>query len=70
MTYQNMMDGIEKQEQVRSKAEELKQKYEEMLENQKGTERRILKAFPKMKSKKYGKQIEELREYLKRKKRS
>ncbi len=68
--YQNMMDGMEKQEQIRAKAEELKQRYEEMLENLRGTERRILSAFPKMKSKKYGRHIEELREYLKRKRRS
>ena len=65
--YQNMMAGMEKREQLKEKAEELRGKYEEMLESQAGTGRRIFEAFPRMRSGKYEKQIAELKEYLKKK---
>lgn len=65
--YQNMMAGMEKQEEVKKKHEELRQKYREMLDSQNRTEKRLLKAFPKLRSKKHGKQIEELKKYFEKK---
>lgn len=65
--YQNMMDGLEKQEVVKKRKDELKQKYIEMLEQEEHTARRLLKAFPQMWSKKHGEQLRALRKHLKRK---
>ncbi len=67
--YQNMMNSLEKQEETKRRIEELKQKYEEMLEGQNRISRRLMKAFPEMKSKRHEEQIAELKEYLKRKSR-
>lgn len=65
--YQNMINGLEKQEEAKKRIEELKQKYAEMLEGQNRTGRRLVKAFPKMNSKKYKEQFTEFKEYLQRK---
>lgn len=65
--YQNMMAGMEKREQIREKTEELKERYEELLESQALANRRIFRAFPKMHSGKYEKQLAELKEHLKKK---
>lgn len=67
--YQNMMDGLEKQEQAKKKTEELKQKYEEMLESQSRTGRRLLKAFPNLNSKDHEEQIKELKARFEKKNR-
>lgn len=73
--YRNMMEGIEKQEQAKQKSvelkqkrDELKQKYEDMIGNTSRTSRRLLKAFPAMKSNEHAKQIENLRARFERKK--
>lgn len=62
--YHNVMEGMERQEAIREKREEyqrelrereaeLREKYAEFLEHSSRTGRRILRAFPKMQSKKH-----------------
>lgn len=58
--YQNMMNGLEKQD-------ELKTRYEDMLDHQNQTGRRLLKAFPQMKSEKYEQLIAEMKNRRNRK---
>ncbi len=58
--YQNMMEGREKQEKLK----ELKEKYRALLQKPSRMNRRLLKAFPKLKSRRYEKALEELRKYL------
>lgn len=59
--YQNTINGLKKQEETRKRIEELKQKYEEMLEGQNRTGRRLIKAFPKMEPGKHGDLLAELK---------
>lgn len=59
--YHNMMDGIEHQEKIRQRREELREKYAGFLEHSSKTGIRMMKAFPKMQSKKHGKIWEELK---------
>lgn len=92
--YENMMDGLEKQEKAKQKAEEktaelrekaeelkaktgdlkdraekLREKYAQLLENVSGTDKRIMKAFPKMQSRRHRERLIELRErYLDKRK--
>ena len=58
--YQNMMEGREKQEKLK----ELKEKYRALHQKPSRMNRRLLKAFPKLKSRRYEKALEELRKYL------
>ena len=58
--YQNMMEGKEKQEKLK----EAKEKYKALLEKSSKFDRRLLKAFPKLRSERYEKALEELRKYL------
>lgn len=57
--------GLEKRHEEfeqSEKARQLRVKYEELAENKNILQRRILKAFPKMKSQRYQEQLEKLRE--------
>lgn len=58
--YQNMMEGKEKQEKLK----EAKEKYKALLEKSSKFDRRLLKAFPKLRSERHEKALEELRKYL------
>lgn len=60
--YQNVMEGVERQEALKKKREEYQQKYAHYLEHSSQTGRRMLRAFPKMQSKLHHKIWEELRE--------
>lgn len=85
--YQNMMEGLEAQDRLKEKIEEVKQnmdnlkqkmdnlkqhpedlyaKYISLLKNPSPTSKRLMKAFPKMKPKIYGKQFHNLRAFMKR----
>lgn len=63
--YRNVMTNLEKQEETRKKVQELKERYNEMLEKQNRIGRRLIKAFPTMGSDRHGAQLMELKEYLK-----
>lgn len=67
--YKNVMDGMEKQEQQKQKLEErareLKERYEELLNNIPKGSRRMLKAFPRIRSVHHGEVFEEWKEHLK-----
>lgn len=65
--YKNMMINIEIQEEAKKKAEELKVRYDEMIEKQSRIGKRLLKAFPAMESKKHPYQLFELKNYIKEK---
>ena len=60
--YQNVMEGVERQEALKKKREEYQQKYAHYLEHSSQTGRRMLRAFPKMQSKLHHEIWEELRE--------
>lgn len=60
----NVIEGLEKQEDTKQKAEELQLKYRELMEGQSLASRRIIKAFPKMRPGRYENQFRELKEYL------
>ena len=63
--YENMMDGLERHDRVKqrtaAKAEELRQKYEQLLNNPSRFDRRILRAFPTMESRRHKELLEELK---------
>lgn len=59
--YHNMMEGMEHQERIRQRHEELREKYAGLLEHPSKTGRRMMKAFPKMHSKRHREIWEELR---------
>ena len=63
--YRNVMTNLEKQEETRKKVQELKERYNEMLEKQNRIGRRLIKAFPTMGSDRHETQLMELKEYLK-----
>lgn len=65
--YQNMMNGLEKQGELKKRADALKTRYEDMLDHQNQTGRRLLKAFPQMKSEKYEQLIAEMKNRRNRK---
>lgn len=69
----NVLEGIEKQEETleraeetlekaEEKAEELRQKYREIVADYSAVSRRLMKAFPKISSRRYGRQLQVLRE--------
>lgn len=58
--YQNMMEGREKQEKLK----ELKEKYKTLLQKPSRINRRLLKAFPKLQSRRHEKALNELRKYM------
>lgn len=58
--YQNMMEGREKQEKLK----ELKEKYKTLLQKPSRINRRLLKAFPKLQSRRHEKALNELRKYI------
>ncbi len=63
--YENMMEGLEKQEQQRQRMEELRQKYQELLENNSVMRRRIINAFPGMTSQRHRQEFQRIKEQLK-----
>lgn len=60
----NVIQSIEKQEQLKVRIAETKEKYQELYENTSFTHRRLLNAFPGMESIHYKKQLQELKEFL------
>lgn len=60
--YQNMRDGLELGDKAKERAKMLKQKYEQLLNNPSGFDRRILRAFPRMQSRKHKELLEEFKE--------
>lgn len=65
----NVLEGIEIQEETKAKAEELRQKYLEMVKERFIVGRRLLQAFPKMQPRLHERQFQNLKEqFLKKKK--
>lgn len=75
----NVLDGIQKQEDTREKAEalmeeqrakiqELKRKYRELAEEGSAVGKRMVKAFPKMQPRQHKREFQDLKEYLLRRK--
>lgn len=74
---ENVLDAMEKKEdleedmeeyseELRKRAEELREKYRDIKFKNARSVRRILKAFPRMHSRRYHESMEDLREYLKK----
>ena len=63
--YQNVMEGMERQEQRKQKAEELKKRYQELLERNGRADRRILKAFPGLTPQRHKDAFADLKEQMK-----
>lgn len=64
---QEMTDGMrDVSEDVKGRMRELKEKYQEMAYDNAKTGKRILKAFPKMQSRRYKDSLDELRKYLRK----
>lgn len=60
----NVLEGIEKQEEAAAKAEELKEKYLELLKSHSKITLRIFKAFPRMRPLRHERQFQDLKEYF------
>ncbi|MEE1032637.1 MAG: hypothetical protein U0L12_10940 [Ruminococcus sp.] len=58
----------EKTDDMKEKIEDMKEKYQKLFEKTSLGNRRILKAFPKMKSREYGKQLQDLKNFFEKKK--
>lgn len=65
----NVLEGLEWQEEQKAKMNDLKKKYQELLEEQSVIGRRLLNAFPKMHSHKFDLQLQDLKEAIKKVKR-
>lgn len=74
---ENVLEAIEKKEDIaedmqeyseelKERAEELREKYRDIKFKNARSVRRILRAFPRMKSRKHSEAMDDLREYLKR----
>lgn len=63
----NVINSIEKQETIKQKIEDYREKYRELLRHPSYTDRRILRAFPKMNSLRYKEQLQELKEFVEKK---
>lgn len=59
-------DMQEYREELKAQAEELREKYRDIKFKNARSVRRILRAFPRMQSRKHSEEMEDLREYLKR----
>jgi len=64
----NVLDSIETQEAIKKRIEEVKEKYQELIGKQPKMYKRIIRAFPNIKSHRYEQQMEKLKEFLARKK--
>lgn len=62
---ENVISTVEKQEMMKKKLEE---KFQEQFSNLSYTNKRLLRAFPRMESLKYKKQLQAIKEYLAKKK--
>lgn len=62
--YKNMMEEIEKQELRKQKLEELGEKYRQLSNDDSRTRRRLVKAFPTMKSCRHGREFSKLKEEI------
>ena len=64
----NVLDSIETQDSIKKRIEEVKEKYQELMGKQPKMYKRIIRAFPNIKSYRYEQQMEKLKEFLERKK--
>lgn len=64
----NILVGLEKHEDRMERTEQMKKKYHELLTNLSNGDRRLLMAFPTIRSLRYGEQLHDLKRYLNRKK--
>lgn len=66
------LESLDRHEDTKLKVEnmiaDLKAQYQELLENQSRIDRRVFNAFPKMKSNRHEEQLQELRDFLQKKK--
>lgn len=63
--YENVTDTIERSEKRKAEYKELNRRYKELLEKKIYSHDRLIKAFPKMKSKDYEESLLKLKEHLK-----
>ena len=57
----NILNGLEKHEDRMERTEQMKKKYHELLTNPSNGDRRLLMAFPMIRSLRYGEQLHDLK---------
>jgi len=62
--YKNVMEEMEKQELRKQKSEELRKKYRELAEDNSRIRRRLVKAFPTMKSSRHDREFSKMKEQI------
>lgn len=63
----NVLEGIEKQENAKQRIEEVRVRYQELMESTSSVNLRLIRAFPKLESRRYGKQLQELKDFFRKK---